>query len=271
MEQTIIDTRSTSSLPDIRELYRYRQLLYSLAWRDVRVKYAQTFIGFLWALINPIASMLILVFVFKDIAKVGTQNIPAMVFTIAGLVVWNYFSVLFSEAGNSIVGAQNMVKKIYFPRLVIPLSKAISGLIDLGVTLVCLVVLMLIYQVPLSYNVVYVPLFIFVAILCGWTGGIWMSALTVRYRDFKFIIPFMTRLGMFLSPVAYSASDVPERYALLYHLNPLTGAIEGFRWAVFGVGTLDKYVYLSMLILVVLFVLGILFFTQVERKMADIL
>lgn len=267
---TFIDARKSKWFPNVREIHHYRQLLYSLALRDVRVRYAQTLIGMLWAIINPVANMLILVFVFYKVAKLNSTTNP-LVFTLAGLVVWNYFSTLFSEAGSSILGAQNMIKKIYFPRLIIPLSKALSGIVELIATMICLILLALYFDVSISHHVLFAPIFILIAILCGCTGGIWMSALTVRYRDFSFLIPFITRLGMFLSPVAYSASAVPKEYELLYYLNPLTGAIEGFRWSLFGRGNLHEYFYVSMGILLVLFVTGIIYFSVIERKMADIL
>lgn len=267
---TIIDAKKSRWFPDLGELFNYRQLLFSLAWRDIKVKYAQTFVGVLWALINPLANMLVLVFVFNKVANIDTKVNP-VVFTLSGLVVWNYFSALFSEAGNSIVGAQNMIKKIYFPRILIPLSKAVSGMVELGVTIICLFVFMIYYGVPIGSNVIYAPIFVLIAVLCGCTGGIWMSALSVRFRDFAFLIPFITRLGMFLSPVAYGVDAVPEKYQLLYYLNPLTGVIEGFRWALLDSGSLHPYSYISFGILIFLLLFGIVFFTRVERIMADIL
>lgn len=267
---TIIDANKSRWIPNLKELHQYRQLLYSLALRDVRVRYAQTIIGLLWAIINPIANMLILVFVFYKIANLQSDTNP-LVFTLAGLVVWNYFSTLFSESGSSILGAQDMIKKIYFPRLILPISKALSGIAELLASIICLVILMIYFKVSISPNIFFAPCFIMIAILCGCTGGIWMSALTVRYRDFSFLIPYITRLGMFLTPVAYSTSAVPKEYELLYYLNPLTGAIEGFRWSLFGQGTLHDYFYISLGILIVLFITGVIYFTSIERKMADIL
>jgi lipopolysaccharide transport system permease protein len=271
MEKTIIDANSRSILPDFREIYKYRQLLFSLAWRDVRVKYAQTYIGFLWALINPIVNLAILGFVFGKIATVNTQGVPHLLFTAAGLVTWTYFSTLISQAGSSIVAAQAMIKKIYFPRLIIPASKAISGLIDFVIILICLVILMIYYEVPPSSNVIFLPFFIVVIIVAGLGGGILISALTSRYRDFSFIVPLLTRLGMFITPIGYSSSSVPEEWKYLYFLNPLAGVVEGFRWCLFDHTTLEPYMLYSISLVFILLAIGLLYFNKVDRVMADIL
>lgn len=271
MTRTVITPASNSLFPDLKELYNYRHLISTLAWRDFKIKYAQTAVGLLWSIINPVLSMLVLVFVFSKVAHVDTEGIPPIVFAFSGLCIWNYFSILFSEAGNSIVGAQNMIKKIYFPRIVIPISKAISGMVDLVVTIGLLILVMTYYQIYPSYNIIYAPIFIGIAVLCGVTGGLWMSALSVRYRDFKFVIPLITRLGMFITPVAYASTNIPEKFQTLYFLNPLVGAIEGFRWCLFGTGELNMNFYISIFILISLFIGAIIFFNKVDRTMADII
>lgn len=268
---TEIDAKDIQWLPDFKELYRYRQLLFSLALRDIKVKYSQTFIGFLWALFNPLLSLLVLVFVFDKVVNTDTAGIDPYVFTVVGITVWNYFSILFSEAGTSIIGAQDMVKKIYFPRLVIPMSKAISGLLDLGISFLILIVIFLIKGVEISAQVIYAPVFVLFLILAGWTGGIWMSALSIRFRDVVFIIPFITRLGMFLTPIAYASNSVPEAYRFWMYLNPLTGIIEGFRWSLLGIGEINSMTFYSIGLLLLLFVGGIVFFTRIERSIADII
>lgn len=271
MSKTIITPASERIFPDFEELFRYRHLISMLAWRDIKVKYAQTAVGIAWAFLNPIVSLMVLVFVFSTIAKINSDGIPTIVIAISGLCIWNYFSILFSEAGNSVVDAQNMIKKIYFPRLVLPLSKAISGLVDFAITLILLVVVMLFYNIMPTNRIVYAPLFISIAILSGVTGGLWMSALSVRFRDFRFVIPLITRLGMFITPVAYTSSNIPEKYQILYFLNPLVGAIEGFRWCFLGIGELNSYMVISIGILVFLFITGLYFFNKVEHTMADII
>jgi len=271
MERTFITAENNSLLPDISEIWKYRQLLISLAWRDIRVKYAQTYIGFLWAFINPIFNLLVLSFVFGIIAKVDTDGVPHLLFTITGISAWTYFSTLVSEAGNSIVGSQGMIKKIYFPRLVIPLSKALSGLIDLFVTLICLIFIMAYYGNMPGLNIIYFPLFLALVILSGLAGGIFISALTVRYRDFAFVVPMIVRIGLYATPIAYSASSVPEKYKLLYFLNPMAGIVEGFRWSLLGSSSPEPYMFYSIGLMVVFFLIGILYFARVEKKMADIL
>jgi lipopolysaccharide transport system permease protein len=271
MSKTIIEASKNPFKIDFSELYRFRELLWILAYRDFRVKYAQTFIGFLWAFINPIFTLLILSFVFGVVAKVDTGTTPHILYTLAGLVGWTYFSTLVSEAGNSIIGAQQMVQKIYFPRLIIPLSKALNGFIDFGITLFCMFVLMVIYQFPPAKSIIFLPLFILIAVISGLTGGIWMSALTVRYRDFRFITPFLLRLGMYATPIAFPASEVPEKYQLLFYLNPMAGVVEGIRWSIIGGQPPHPFAYVSFGVILVLFFMGILYFHKVEKVMADIL
>lgn len=271
MNKTVIEAGKSQYFPNFRELRKYKNLLYSLAWRDLRVKYAQTYVGFLWAFINPIFNLIVLSFVFGVVAKVDTNGFPQIVFTIAGLSAWTYFSTLMSEAGTSIIGAQSMIKKIYFPRLVIPLSKAISGLVDLGITLICLIFLMFTYGIVPSSNIIFLPFFILMAILSGLAGGILVSALVTRYRDFTFVVPMIVRLGLYASPVAYSASAVPEQYRLFYYFNPLAGVIEGFRWSILGTGSPDPFMFYSIGLVFIILFIGLYYFAQVERIMADVL
>lgn len=271
MKKTVIVAGRNRLFPDFREVFEYKQLLLSLAWRDIRVKYAQTYIGLLWALINPIFNIAVLSFVFGVVAKVDTNGVPQILFTVAGLSAWTYFSTLINDAGNSIVGAQSMIKKIYFPRLVMPLSKAISGLVDFGITLLCLIAIMIYYGVIPGVNFVYLPLFIILALISGLTAGILISALTTRYRDFSFIVPMIIRIGLFATPIAYSAASVPEKYKLIYFLNPMAGVVEGFRWSLLGVGNPEPYMFYSIGLLIIVAIYSLYYFAKVERTMADLL
>lgn len=271
MSKLIIEPNQLSLGKKLRELFQYKELLYTLTYRDFRVRYAQTAIGFTWALINPLVTLLLLTFVFGTVAKIDTNGIPHALFTIAGMCGWTYFAAVFSQAGNSIIGAQNMIKKIYFPRLVIPLSKALTALIDFAIVLLCLGVLMIYYQYPPSGTMVWLPFFIFMTLITGLTAGIWMSALTTRYRDFQHIIPFLLRIGLFVTPIAFPISTVPEQYRLLFYLNPMVGIVEGFRWSILGVGSLEIYVWISFFLIIVLFFAGLYYFHKVEQIMADIL
>ena len=271
MSKTIIKAGENTYFPNFSEIFKYKHLLLALAWRDIRVKYAQTYVGLLWAFINPIFNLIVLSFVFGTVAQVDTDGLSQVIFTIAGLCGWTYFSTLFSESGNSIVGAQNMIKKIYFPRMVIPLSKAISGLVDFGIVLICLIVLMIYHGVWPGPNLIYLPIFIVIALISGLVGGIFISALSARFRDFTFIVPMIIRLGLFATPVAYSTSLIPEEYKALYFLNPMAGVVEGFRWSLLGVGSPEPYMFYSIGILFILLIIGLVLFARVERVMADIL
>ncbi|MDF1694535.1 MAG: ABC transporter permease [Saprospiraceae bacterium] len=271
MEKTIISAERNNWFPNFKEIYRYRYLLVTLAWRDIQVKFAQTYVGLLWAFINPLVNLIILSFVFGKIAKIDTGEIPHEIFTITGLTAWTYFSTLLSDAGNSIVGSQAMIKKIYFPRLVIPLSKALVGLLDLGITILCLIIFMSIYEIYPGSNIIWLPVFILLIIISGLAGGILVSGLSVRYRDFSFVVPMLVRIGMFATPIAYSASLVPEKYKVLYYLNPMAGIVEGFRWSLLGQGPPDPLMIYSILLMLILFIFSLFFFSRIENKMADIL
>jgi lipopolysaccharide transport system permease protein len=262
---------------DWAEIYAYRELLWTLTYRDLRVRYAQTAIGVLWAVLNPLFTLFILAFVFGVVAKVelGTtadgQPIPQLLYTVAGMAGWTYFATLLSEAGTSIIGAQGMVKKIYFPRLIIPLSKAFTAFIDFAIVLIFMAIMMIYYGFSPSANIIYFPFFFLMAVIAGLAGGIWMSALTIRFRDFMHITPFILRLGMYATPIAYPASSVPEKYQIFFYLNPLTGIVEGMRWSLLGGTPIHQYAYISFAIIAVFCVLGLFYFKKVERVMADIL
>lgn len=269
----IIEPRKNLAKLNLKELWSYKELLWTLTYRDIRVKYAQTTIGFLWAFVNPIFSILILSFVFGTVAKVGTDNtgVPHLLYTTVGLCGWTYFAALLADAGNSIIGAQNMVKKIYFPRLIIPLSKALTAFIDLVIVLLIIAILMTYYKIMPSANLIYLPFFLGIAVIAGLAGGIWMSALTIRFRDFKHVIPLMLRVGMYATPIAFPASAVPEKYKLFFYMNPMAGVVEGVRWSILGGQAPNQYVYISFVVIILLFISGVYYFNFIERKIADIL
>lgn len=273
MAKTIIDASKTNILPNLKELYRYKDLFVTLAWRDFKVRYAQTTIGLLWAFVQPVVTLIILNVVFGKFANVNTGGVPHILFTITGLSIWTYFSFVMTNSGGSIISAQGMVQKIYFPRLIIPLSKAVVGLIDFGITLLILAVLMIYYQHSPSSNIWFAPVFILMGMMAALAVGIWLSALTVRYRDFQHILPFMVQIGLYATPVAYPitlASDQFPKWAMtLYYLNPMAGVVQGFRWSVLGGEFPGDMMYISFAMVVVLFVSGMLYFKKIEDKMAD--
>lgn len=270
--KTIIDAKKKSIVPDFKELRQYKDLFLTLAWRDFRVRYAQTTIGFLWAILQPVITLLILSLVFGRFVGVET-DVPHILFTVAGMSVWSYFSFVMTNSGNSIIASQNMIKKIYFPRLIIPLSKAVVGFIDFGVALLIMIVLMIYYQVAPSPYVWLAPVFIFIGVVAALSVGIWLSALTVRYRDFQHVVPFMVQIGLYITPVAYptkfAVQQLPTWASTIYYLNPMAGVVQGFRWSMFGGEAPDSLMFLSIFMILVIFISGLFYFKKVEGDMAD--
>lgn len=266
------DKSAFFNLSRLKELYHYKDLFYTLSWREFRVRYAQTFLGFAWAFLQPLATLFIFFFVFGKAIKVDTGNIPYPVFALTGLTAWTYFSFVVSNAGRSIINEGSMIKKIYFPRLVIPLSKALVGLIDFGISFLMLIIAMISFRVPITMNILWLPAFIILILLASLGLGIWVSALTIRFRDVQHIIPFFIQIGLYATPVAYSSLMIPQKYHLAYYLlNPLAGVIEGFRWCLIG-GTINiQYLIFDSAIILLLFLSSLLYFRKVERVMADIL
>lgn len=268
----IIDASKSSIIPDFKELYRYKDLFITLTWRDFRVRYAQTTIGFLWAILQPVVTLAILALVFGKFVGVKT-DIPYLLFAMTGMTVWTYFAFVMSNAGSSIIANQGMIKKIYFPRLIIPLSKAAVGLIDMGISLVLMIILMIYFGVAPSGNVWLAPVFLFVGMIAALSVGIWLSALTVRYRDFQHIVPFMVQIGLYVTPIAYPAEfamqQLPKWAAAIYYLNPMAGVVQGFRWAVFGGEAPGSLMFVSFGVILILFITGLFYFKKVEDDMAD--
>lgn len=259
---------------NLAEIREYRELFWALAFRDFKVRYAQTAIGLLWAVMQPVITLLILTVVFDKFAKVDTGNVPHLLFASSGMACWTYFSYVMTNSGNSIIMAQQMVKKIYFPRLIIPVSKAIVGLIDFAIVLGIIAVLMIAYGYSPNANLVWLPAFVLINLISALGIGIWLSALSVRYRDFQYVTPFMVQLGLYVSPVAFPSEialqQLPEWVATLYYLNPAVGVIDGFRWSLLGIDTMSTYSWISIASALVIFGSGLLFFQRIENKIADI-
>jgi lipopolysaccharide transport system permease protein len=271
MTKLIVDSEHNKFSLNLRELVQYKDLLLTLAYRDIRVRYTQTFLGMIWAVFQPLVTLIIITVIFGKAIKVETDGIPYPLFAVVGVAAWTYFAFTLGQASSSIISSQDMVKKIYFPRLVIPLSKALVGLVDFGVGLAFVVVLMIYYGWLPGASIVWLPLVLLSNIFAALGVGFWFSALSIRYRDVQHIIPFIVQLGFYVTPIAYSASLVPEEYKLLYFANPMTGVIEGYRHALFG-SPIDYTVFAySMFSALVLFISGLIFFQKVERNMADII
>lgn len=256
-----------------KDLWRYRELFYFLAWRDVLVRYKQTAIGILWALLRPLLTMLIFTFVFSKVAKLPSGGIPYPLLVFSALLPWQFFSNAFTEAGNSLISNANMISKVYFPRLVVPISAMIVSFVDFLLSGVILVGLMLWYGHCPDWRIITLPLFVMVAFAISMGAGLWIAALNVKYRDFRYIVPFVVQFGLYVSPVGFSSDIVPEHWRLLYSLNPMVGVIDGFRWAILG-GNSQFYwpgFALSLGLVLFLLVSGILYFRKTERRFADLI
>lgn len=270
--KTIIEAGRPRLALHLKEIFHYRDLLWMLAFRDYRVRYAQTALGFSWALIQPLLTLLILILVFNKAVKVDTGSIPYPIFAITGLWAWSYFAYVITQAGQSIVSSQALVTKIYFPRLIIPVSKGIVGFIDFIIVFLLLLLLMAWYRFVPGSNIIALPVLIVAVVLFSLATGIWFSALTIRFRDLQYVIPFLVQIGLYLSPVGYPSSQIPSEYKSLYYLNPMAGIIDGFRWCLLNSPLPEtRFLIYSGAIILLLFFSGIYYFQRTERVIADII
>jgi len=259
-------------LLDLRELWTYRELIYFLTWRDIKVRYKQTALGVAWAVLQPLALMAVFTLLFGRLAKIPSEGIPYPLFAFAGLLPWQIFSRTLNEATASLVKDHRLVAKIYFPRVIIPLSTTLAGMLDFLIASGVLVILMVVYGVAPGLALLNLPLFIVLMFMTALGIGLWLSALNVQYRDVGFTIPFLTQFLLFLTPVVYPSTMVPENFRMMYALNPMVGVIEGFRWSLFGVGRgWSSMLLVSVGVAVGLFFGGIVWFRSKERGFVDIL
>lgn len=255
------------------DLWRYRELFYFLAWRDILVRYKQTAVGVAWALIRPFLTMVVFTVVFGKLAKLPSDGVPYPVLVFAAMLPWQFFANSLSEASGSLVGNANLISKVYFPRLIIPASSVITSFVDFLISGLILVGVMVWYQFVPGWRIFTLPLFIAIAFAAAMGIGLWLTALNVKYRDFRYIVPFIVQFGLYVSPVGFSSSVVPDKWRLLFSLNPMVGVIDGFRWAILG-GDVRIY-WPGFLIsngLVLLFLLtGIWYFRRMEKTFADVI
>ena len=258
---------------NLRDLWLYRELITFLTWRDILVRYKQTLLGASWAVINPIVNMLVLQFIFGNLANMDTGGVPGPIFRYTALLPWMLFSKALSSSGRSMLTNRGLITKIYFPRLVIPLSSVLSGVVDFGISFLVMIGMMLYYKVTLTWAILVLPLLVVLTLIVALGVGLWLSALNVLYRDVGYILPVMTQLWLFLSPVGYSSASIPENLQLLYAFNPMTGVIEAFRWAMLGDATaiLGLQVVISVSVALVVLVSGLYFFRRMERTFADMI
>ena len=257
-----------------RDLWRYRELFQVLAWRDVSVRYKQTVIGVAWAILRPFLTMVIFTVIFSRLAKLPSEGkAPYALMVFVGMLPWTFFSTALSDASNSLIGNANLISKVYFPRLIIPTATVIVGFVDLLISFGILAAMMIWYRFQPSWQIFLLPIFVLLAFLASLGPGLWITALNVKYRDFRYVVPFIVQFGLYVSPVGFSSTVVPEKWRLLYSLNPLVGVIDGFRWCVLG-GDSQLYMpgFLMSLCVVALFVwLGVAYFRRTEQSFADMI
>jgi lipopolysaccharide transport system permease protein len=256
-----------------KDLWRYRELFYVLAWRDVSVRYKQTAIGIAWAILRPALSTVVFTVIFGKLGKFPSGGLPYPILVLSGMLPWQLFSAALGESGNSLVANSNLITKVYFPRLIIPGSSLITSLIDFAISLVMLAILMVVYRVSPGWQLVCLPVFVVLALIAAAGLGAWLSALTVKYRDFSFVVPFVTQLGLYVSPVGFISSIVPERWHVFYFLNPMVGVIDGFRWCIFRGRFPVNWLGLAMSLAVIsiISVSGFFYFRSTERGFADVI
>lgn len=256
-----------------KDMWRYRELFYFLAWRDILVRYKQTTIGIAWAWIRPLLTMIVFTIVFGKLAALPSGPVPYPILVLGGILPWQFFSTAFSEAGNSVVANANMISKVYFPRLIVPTSSVIVSLADLFISGVILALVMIWYGQTPDWKIVALPVFVILGFLAALGAGLWVAALTVKYRDFRHITPFIVQLGLYVSPVGFSSAVVPERWRLLYSMNPMVGVIDGFRWTLLNDAAALYWPSLltSLMVSAALLITGIQYFRTTERTFADVI
>ena len=257
-----------------RDLWEYRELFSILAWRDVAIRYKQTVIGITWAVVRPLLTMLIFTVIFGRVARLPSPGgVPYPIMVFAGMLPWLLFSTILSDASNSLVSNSNLISKVYFPRLAVPCASSVAALVEFGIALVLLFAMMLWFRFLPDFRILFLPVFIVLAVLSSLGPALYVTALNVRYRDFRFIIPFVVQFGMYVSPVGFSSAVIPTKWRLLYHLNPVVGVIDGFRWCLLR-GQSDLYLpglYLNLFVIALFLWLGVSYFRKTERTFADLI
>ena len=257
-----------------RDLWRYRELFIILAWRDISVRYKQTIIGVAWALLRPLLTMIVFTVIFGRVAGLPSDgDVPYALLVFAGMLPWTLFATALGEASNSLIGNERLISKVYFPRLIIPTAAVVTAFVDFLISFVILVIMMIYYQFAPRWNLLLLPLFLLLALLASLGPGLWITALNVKYRDFRYIIPFIVQFGLYISPVGFSSNVIPEEWRLLYSLNPVVGVIDGFRWCILG-GESPIYwpgFILSLVIVAFFLWLGISQFRKMEKTFADLI
>ena len=253
-----------------KDLWLFRELFYILSWRDIKVRYKQTVIGAAWSIIRPLLTTIIFTLVFSRVAKLDAPNgAPYAIMVFAGMLPWQFFANALGEASNSLVGNANLVSKVYFPRMIIPASSIITSLVDFGISFLLLVAMMLFYQYVPDIKIVLLPVFILMALMAAFGVGLYITALNVKYRDFRYIIPFIVQIGLYVSPVGFSSSVIPEKWRLWYSINPMVGVVDGFRWCILGEPLYYPGFIISILVISIFLWIGVVYFRKTEKSFAD--
>ena len=251
------------------DLWRYRELFYILTWRDIKVRYKQTVIGAAWSIIRPLLTAIVFTFVFSRIAKLQNPHAPYILMVYAGMLPWNFFSNALSESSNSLIGNANLITKVYFPRMIIPASSVITSLVDFGISFLIMIVMMIWYRFVPGLQILLLPVFTLLAFVCAFGVGLFLTALNVKYRDFRYIIPFIVQFGLYITPVGFSSSVIADKWRSLYALNPMVGVVDGFRYCLLG-DPMHWQSFVTSLVITILFLwLGIYYFRRMERTFAD--
>lgn len=268
---TIIESKSGWQIIDFKELIKYRDLFFFLIWRDVKVLYAQTILGFAWAILNPLVQIIIFTIVFGKVAKLPTEGIPYLLFSSVAIIPWTYMSDAMNHSSQSLVGGQGMLGKIYFPRLIFPLTGVLSKLVDFGISLIIILCMLFYYNVTPTWNLLFLPIIVIFMICVPAGVGMWLSSLAIRFRDVRFAMMFVVRMLMYSAPIVYSASMIPEEYRFFYSLNPLVGVIEGYRACLIGTPIQWLYIWPGMVTAVIIFISGALYFKRMENIVVDVI
>lgn len=256
-----------------KDLWRYRELFYFLAWRDILVRYKQTAIGIAWSVIRPLLAMIVFTVIFGKVAKLPSEGVPYPILVFAAMLPWQFFANSLAECSNSLIDNANMLTKVYFPRLVVPASAVIVGLVDFLISFAIMVLLMAWYGFVPDWRIITLPLFLGFAFFASFGFGLWFAALNVKYRDFRYVVPFIVQFGLYISPVGFASSVIPEKWRLLYSLNPMVGVIDGFRWAILGGNARIFWpgFWLSIAITMLVFLSAVRYFRGTERAFADVI
>lgn len=268
---TVIEPTKGWEFPDFTELKAYQDLFYFLVWRDIKVLYAQTILGFSWAILNPVVQVMIFSIIFGRVAKLPTDGIPYVLFSTVAIIPWTYMAESMNASSQSLVAGQNLLGKVYFPRIIFPLTSVLAKLVDFSISMMVVIVVMIYYQIPPTWNLLYLPLLIVLMMMVPTGVGLWLSALAIRYRDVKFAMPFVIRMLIYSAPILYSASSIPEKYRLIYSLNPIVAVVEGYRACLLGYPMPWQYIGPGAAVAALVLVSGAIYFRRMERVFVDVI